>query len=71
MGHNRMSDSGLKLCERRLRMGIRKNFFSQGVVRMCRKMVGSPFLEMFQIHGVVVLRDAGSGHSGVRLDWGL
>lgn len=52
-------------------MGIRKNFFSQGVVRMCRKMVGSPFLEMFQTHGVVVLRDAGSGHSGVRLDWGL
>ena len=55
-----MRDDGLKLCQERVRLGIRKNFFSGGVVmhwkRLPREVVGSASLEVFRERVGVVLR---------------
>ena len=52
-------------------MDYRNNFFSKRALRCwhsCPGNRGSLFLEVFQCHGDVALRDVGSGHGRFRLD---
>jgi len=56
---DRMRGNGLKLCQGRLRLDIRKNFITARMhwTRLPRALVESPSLEMFGNHAGVALQD--------------
>ncbi len=56
-----MRANGLKLWQGRFRLNIRKNFFSESMMRhwhrLPREVVESLSMEVFRNHGVVAVRD--------------
>ena len=68
---NRMRGNGLKLHQERVRLGIRRHFFSGRAARHWHRLPGevvrSPSLEVFQNCVDVALREAVSGRGGDEL----
>ena len=66
---NRARGDGLKLCQGRFKLDIRKNFFSIRAVlqwhRLHREVVQSPSLEVFQSRVDVALRTWSVGTVGM------
>ena len=66
---NRARGGGLKFCQGRFKLDIRKNFFSIRVVlqwhRLHREVVQSPSLEVFQSRVDVALRTWSVGPVGM------
>ena len=71
-----MRGNGLKSCQGRVRLDIRKySFSSERAVmhrkRLLREVVESPSVEVFKNHGDVALRDVVCGHGWDGLTVGL
>ena len=65
-----MRGNGLTLCQGRFRLQIRKRFSERAVMQQHREgRGGSPFLEVFENHGDVALKDVVMDTVGVGWGW--